>query len=409
MKSRVLKRSPKSDILDISSAEGVYLKDKAGNKYLDMASNSMICNLGYGNKEIIKTINDSYHKLSYCHNGNFTHENQELLAHKLNSLLKEDYYVYFCSSGSETIEAASRLAYLYQSSIGKKERNKFLAFSESYHGSSLGALSLTGAPAVRDNWRNFTANYKYINRYPTEIEIAENLTDEIAGFFVEPLSSNATGTIEFPSETLEILYKKLKSKNQLIIFDEISTSIGRTGTNFFFTQQFLSFSPDIICSSKGIGVGYFNIGAVLVKKEIAEKLLNHGKSMLGHSYNGHPVGTSVGLKVLEILERDNYLLQNKVSSNYLNTNVNEIISDFEGITFNHKGLLSSIHVDKDKFDIKEIYNSLKTEGIVTVPSSKNHITLSPPYIIKKNEIDLFLSKLFKVLKNEEIKYERSST
>ncbi|EGQ3776035.1 hypothetical protein GH131_10390, partial [Staphylococcus pseudintermedius] len=315
MKSRILKRTPNKNLLKIIEANGSYIKDQKGKSYLDMASNAMICNLGYNHYEIKNTINNAYRKLSYCHNGSFNHDNQELLAHRLNSLLKEDYYVYFCSSGSETIEAAIRFVYLYQKTLGYSNRKKMMAFEESYHGSSLGALSITGAPAVREKWGGITTNVRFIGRNPSNNTIEEVLNDDIGGFFVEPLSSNATGTIEYPAKSMENIHLKLKKNRQLIVFDEISTSIGRTGTNFFFEQQNLSFSPDIICTSKGLGVGYFNIGAVLVKKEVADNLINSEIPLLGHSYNGHPVGTSIGLKVIEILERDNFLKKIEMNSN----------------------------------------------------------------------------------------------
>ncbi len=395
--SKVIKRFPENSIKNLAKADGMYVIDSVGNTFLDMASGSMIANLGYNNKEIINVINSKYKNMSYCHNGNYSHESQELLAEKLNDLFDEEYHSYFCSSGSEVIEAALRISYAYQCINGKSNNDKFVAFNESYHGSSLGALSITGAPKARNYWKDLVKKNVFIGRNE-EFEYLENIFSEnVAGFVVEPLSTNATGVIEYPKTTLEDIYKITRKNNQLIIFDEISTSIGRTGSNFYFEQQNLNFSPDIICCSKGLGVGYFNIGVVLVKKDISDKIMNSHIPLLGHSYNGHPIGTAVGVKVLEIIERESYVEKNIKIAKTLNSGIERVISNYDGIKLHHKSLVSSIHLSDefDKFTSRELYETLLKNKVMTVPSSKKHITISPPFILTNNQIDEFLDKLEK--------------
>lgn len=406
---KVLKRFPGENTLNLKKGVDTYLYDDKGKEYLDMASNAMITNLGYSNPSIVNAMKIQAEKLCYTHNGRYTNDMQERLADKLSELAGGGYHVYFCSSGSEGIESALRITSIYHKSNNNEHKTKVVASSKSYHGSSLGSLSITGLGKIREDFKDSLKQHYFVDVFSGDKTNIEYYLDkkDTGACVIEPMSTNAAGSKMVTQEIMSLLRRKTKENKQILIYDEISTSIGRTGENFAF-QHYLDIEPDIICLSKGIGVGYANIGAVLVKDHIAADVQKTGTPLLGHSYNGHPIGCAVGLEVLDKISKNSYIKSNKINGKYLLDELNSMVKAspyIEGVR--GKGLMMSILLTENegitntgkKLSIAA-YHELLNLGIITLPGSGaidgfkgQHITISPPFTIKKRDIDVFLEKM----------------
>lgn len=411
---KVLNRSKNSCPKLYIRAENIYLYDDNGNQIIDGCSNSMNVNLGYSQHKIVESMTKQAKLLPFVHNKKCTTEIQEVLAKELSALVANQYMCYFCSNGSDAIETAMRIAYQYQVSKNNLSKNKFLSWSGSYHGSSLGALSVTGNDLIISKYKNYVLDYPKL-KFPDcknckvskcELDclkkLKQNSSENIAGMVVDGMLANCFGSKMPPTNYMEELQKICREKDILIIVDEIATSIGRTGKNFCY-EYFNGFSPDIICLSKGIGVGYTNLGAVLVSNKVIDSI-SDDKDFLGHTYNGNPISCAGGLAALQIINKDG-ILQNvndreKELVNYLNTwKMNEGIKDING-----KGLMYSIEFNKKILgnDFIERINETSLEnGLLLLSANlKNsmHITIAPPLIIDRQQLTQLCDRLDCVLK-----------
>ncbi len=418
IESKVLYRKKSDKPVLFKSASDIYIFNEQGEKFLDACSNSMNVNLGYSQARIVDSMVKQATILPFAHNKKGTTIVQEELAIKLTSLLtEENYSCFFCSNGSDAIETALRIAYMYQVSSDNLDKTEFVSWTESYHGSSLGALSVTGIENVFEPYDKFIKKYPKImfpncsnctnecDKNGNDCKCLAELTPEImkntAGIVIDGMITNPVGSKMPPNKYLELLQKKCNDDQVVLIFDEIATSIGRTGRNFSF--EHFNVRPDIICLSKGLGVGYANIGAVLVADHI-KNALTEDKDILGHTFNGHPISCAVGLEVLDIIKEDgvteNVKEREKELKDYLDS-----IKHYPGIKeVNGKGLMYSLVFDRGY--VPENFLSIVTElsmqnGLLLLSASTKrsmHITISPPLIIKKNQMDDLCCKLDKVIK-----------
>lgn len=390
-------------------AEDIYLIDEKGNKIIDGCSNSMNVNLGYSQNRIVDAMTKQANTLPFMHNKKGTTMVQEELAWKLSSLLNNEYRCYFCSNGSDAIETALRITYQYHVSKNHKERKNFLSWTESYHGSSMAALSVTGNDLVTKPYENFVKNYAKLkfpdcsNCHQTDckFECMAALDEEqirtSAGIVLDGMLTNCFGS-KLPGHSyMEKIQEICRDNDIAIIVDEIATSIGRTGKHYAF-QHYDGFKPDIICLSKGIGVGYANLGAVLVSNHFLQSIDND-KDFLGHTYNGQPISCSVGITALEILETDHILENVREREKELRGYLQEILKIPGVMDFSGKGLMYSIRFDRNIVgeDFIDRFNQLSIENELLLLSAKlknsMHITLSPPLIITKEQLTQLCTRL----------------
>jgi len=384
-------------------AKDIYVFDENNKKYLDGSSNVLNVNLGYSQLEIINEIHKQSDKLIYMHNSIMLSEAQEKLSDQLIELLgMKNFSCYFCSSGSEAIEAALRISQL----VKKNKTKKHASFNNSYHGSTMGALSISGS-VVRNDFIDtlfdttffeypfcFSCEkYKHCD-YSCLNEIEKEISKEnYYSLTFDPVGSNALGSNIMKSQYLSRLSEICRKSQTLLILDEISASIGRTGYNFSF-QSYDDFKPDILCISKGLGVGYANIAAVIVNNDVIDNLKNDW-NILGNTYNGHPIACAAASKAIEIIKRENLINSNrelgiKINNWFEIIRQNPIVLDVQGI-----GLFFTIRF-KDKngtLNAKKVNELNKKNGLLMLDSSivrenqyYSHLTFTPPFISKENEI-----------------------
>ena len=388
----------------ILSANNISFINEHGNVILDASSNVINVNLGYSQEILIQAMEKQARLISYCHNSFANVEIQRKLADKLLEVSKlQDYKCYFCSSGSETIEFSLRLANL----IHKSKRNKCLSFEGSYHGSSLGALSVSGT-----NQKKFYENIlpkndflkipncnNCLNKKCSDCvfvnEIVKLLSSkEYHSLIIDPMGSNALGFIKYSDKYIKTINCICKETNTILILDEITTSIGRTGEPFAY-NHYKNIKPDIICLSKGLGVGYANIGVALVRENIIYDLDYSSTNLLGNTYNGNPIACAVAFEAINIIQNTNIITNIRKSSNTIDAYFNSIrkkriVSGVFG-----KGLWYSINfIPNESCNYAQLIKSKCLKKGVHILSSQycfenkiySHLSFAPPFIIKKHEL-----------------------
>lgn len=302
----------------ISHGHGVYLYDKSGKQYLDGSGGPLVVNVGHGRSEVIQAMSEQAQAAAYVHAIMFTSDPLERYAREFAAVLPlPDPRLFFLSSGSEVIEGALKLARQIQQARGHSKRHLVISRWQSYHGTTLGALSVSGRQALRvpylgmlHDMPHITAPYPYRNSATSE-ELAAELEDTIvaqgaenvAAFIAEPVSGASLGAVVPPPDYWPAIREICDRYGILLIADEVLSGMGRCG--YWWAIEQWNVQPDILVASKGIAGGYFPLGAIAARGSdvnlIQEKLgdFNHGGT-----FSHHAVGAAVGLATLHIIQEE---------------------------------------------------------------------------------------------------------
>lgn len=360
-------------MLDIVSANGNYLIDSNGKKYLDLISGISVSSLGHGHPEIVKAVqNQAENHMHLMVYGELIQAPQVILAEKLTSILPASLNsVFFVNAGTEATEGAMKLAKRFTGKSG------FVAHTKAYHGSTQGALSLMDEPYFTDAFRPLLPNIKFIEQ--NDVEAIHNLGQDIAAIIIEPVQAEK-GALPCTKEYLQAVRNFCDSNNTLLIFDEIQTGMGRTGTMFAFEQ--FQVVPDVLLIGKAFGGG-MPLAAFVASKEIMEVL--SFQPVLGHitTFGGHPVCCAAALAALTIthnqlsefnIEKKNLLFRSLLKHNSI-------------IRVTGMGLLLAIHLQSEeicKLLIQKCLNrGLFTDWFLHAP---NCLRIAPPLAITMEEI-----------------------
>ena len=298
----------------IERGDGVWLTTVDGRRILDACSGgAMVACLGHGVRELAAAAAEQAEKISYFYNHHFTSEPQERLADRLLGKTPEMARVRFVSGGSEANETALQLARLYHVERGDTARWRVISPAQAYHGSSMGTLALTGRPAVQEPYTPYLARHLHIppSTWRSDPSGEAALADldrlleqhgkEIAAIFCEPVSAAALPGYSPPERFWAGLDERRTEHGFLVCFDEVVTGIGRVGS--WLTAHQLPIEPDIVAVGKGLGAGYAPLGAVLVREEVYDAIDRGSREFdLGHTWDGAPLPSAVGLAVLDQIE-----------------------------------------------------------------------------------------------------------
>ncbi|MBM3673424.1 MAG: aspartate aminotransferase family protein [Actinobacteria bacterium] len=323
--------------------EGCYLWDAHGRKYLDALSGLFTVQLGHGRKELAKAAKKQAETLEYFPIWNYAHPPAIELAAKLAELAPGDLNrVFFTTGGSEAVESAWKLARQYFRSIGQSQRYKVIARETAYHGTTLGALAITGVPALRTPFEPLTPGASHVantNRYrhplaDDEQAFAESVADSIeqrilfegpetvAAVFLEPVQ-NAGGCFTPPAGYFQRVREICDRYGVLLVSDEVICAFGRLGT--MFGAERYDYLPDMITTAKGLTSGYSPLGAVICRDFLAEPFLEGKSSFLhGITFGGHPVSCAVGLRNLELFEAEHVLEHVQANAAELRTRIESL-------------------------------------------------------------------------------------
>ena len=300
----------------IERAEGVWLYDREGTAYLDaVGGGAMVASLGHGVPEIIAAADRQARKVSFLYNQQFTTDAQEALAAELCALAPPGFErVHFVSGGAEAVEMMLRLARQYHVERGDDERWRVISPAQAYHGPTWATLALTGRPGLQWPHAPYLSQQPHIPpstwRFDPSGEAALEALDKgigeagpetISAFVLEPVSAAALPAYTPPERFWLGLEERRREHGFLVCFDEVVTGLGRTGA--WFAANRTPIVPDIIATAKGLGAGYAPIGGVLCTGTVYEAFERGSRAFeLGHTWDGAPLSSAVGLAVLKYLK-----------------------------------------------------------------------------------------------------------
>jgi acetylornithine/N-succinyldiaminopimelate aminotransferase len=350
-------------------AEGCYVWDSEGNKYLDLYGGHAVISIGHSHPHYVSLISEQLKKIGFYSNS-IQNPLQQELADKMGKLSGyDDYQLFLCNSGAEANENAIKLASFV---TGKK---KFIGYKKSFHGRTSAAVALTDNPKIIAPV-NETENAVILPF--NDLQATENVlkTGQVAAVIIEGIQG--IGGINIPdSRFLEGLKELTEKYNSLLILDEIQSGYGRSGK--FFAHQYSAVKPDIITLAKGMGNG-FPIGGVLIQPEIKP-----WSGMLGTTFGGNHLACAAGIAVLDVLEQENLVQNANETGNYLMEKLAEISSE---IQIRGKGLMIGLEF---RYPVSELRKKMLFEhAIFTGVSGQNMIRLLPPLSLTKKEADIFL-------------------
>ncbi len=368
--------------LEIESAEGVYLTDSAGKRYLDLISGISVSNVGHRHPKVIAAIHQQLDK--YMHlmvYGEYIQAPQVKLSKLLTDLLPKTLSsVYFVNSGSEAIEGAMKLAKRYTG------RTELISFKNAYHGSTQGSLSIMGNEDFKNAFRPLLPDTRQIGfNQPADLE---QITERTAAVFVETIQGEA-GAIAPQNNFLKKLRERCTEKGVLLIADEIQTGFGRTGKLFAF--EHFDFVPDILCIAKGMGGG-MPIGAFIASTEMMHTLSFN--PVLGHisTFGGHPVCCAASHACIEVLI-DEKLIDEVEKKEKL---FRQLLVHPKIKSINGKGLLLSVEFDSYEQN-KQIIDRCIESGLITDWFLFNSCSMriAPPLTITEEQIEFACALILK--------------
>ncbi len=417
--------------LVLDRAEGVFVYDTSGKRYIEGLAGLWCTGLGYGNRELIEAAREQMEKLSFTHLfGGRSHEPAIQLAEKLKELVPAPASkIFFTSSGSEANDTQIKLAWYYNNARGKPKKKKIISRMRAYHGTTIASASLTGLPIFHADfdlpmsrvlhtstphfWRNGKAGEtedEFADRLARDLEdmILREGPETIAAFIAEPVMG-AGGVIVPPRGYFPKMQAVLRRHDILMIADEVICGFGRTGN--YWGSQTLDIQPDTITMAKAITSAYMPLGAITVSEPVYEGLVEESKKLgvfaHGFTYSGHPVAAAVAVKTLEIYDRIDIVGHvRRVSAGFMahldRLRDHPLVGEARGV-----GLIAGIELVRDKdtrtsFDLRQgvgarVVAFAQEEGVILRAVAGDTIAVCPPLVISASEIDELFAGLTRAL------------
>ena len=395
-------------LLPIASGEGVWLKDFEGKRYLDGVSSWWVNLFGHNEPRIKAAITKQLNTLEHVMLAGFTHEPVVQLSEELGALTGLGH-CFYASDGASATEIALKMSFHYWRNVGQPRKSQFLSLQNSYHGETIGALSVTDVAIFKDTYAPLlrqTAQMPspdarlaevgesaedYANRCADFLEgYLKKYHDEIAAFIIEPLIQCATGMGMYHSIYLKRAREICTQYQVHLIADEIAVGFGRTGKMFACEQA--NIKPDFICLSKGITGGYLPLSVTLTTDEVYEAFYDDSVArgfLHSHSYTGNALACSAALATLAIFEQDEVLVENLVKTAYINNQISTW-NDLPIAHVRNQGMIWAFDVHtKNKQFQQYFYHQALSEGLLLRPIG-NTVYWMPPYVIDQDEIDFMM-------------------
>lgn len=372
--------------LVLDHGDGVYLYDTDGKKYLDFAAGIAVMALGYNHKEYNDAIKAQVDQL--LHTSNLYYNVPTATAAK--KLLKVSGMdrVFFTNSGAEAIEGAIKAAKKYAYTRDGFAGHEIIAMNHSFHGRTIGALSVTGNAHYREPFEPLMPGVKYADFNDLE-SVKAQITDKTCAIIFETIQGEG-GIYPADPAFIQGVRKLCDEKDILLILDEIQCGMGRSGE--MFAWQGYGVKPDIMTSAKALGCGV-PVGAFLMTEKVAEKSLAPGDH--GTTYGGNPLVGAAVAKVLEIMERDELMAHVKQVGSYLSQKLDEMVEKYDCITAHRGvGLMHGLVCTKK---VGEVSAKALEKGLILITAGSDVLRFVPPLVITEAEIDEMAEKLSSVL------------
>ncbi|MBT5767086.1 MAG: aspartate aminotransferase family protein [Kordiimonadaceae bacterium] len=413
----------------LDRAEGIYMWDQSGKRYIDGSSGAMVSNIGHSNKNVLNAMKTQMDKSTFGYRLHFENEPAEKLAARVAELSPDGHEkVFFVSGGSEAVESAIKLARQHAFAKGELKKSKVISRSPSYHGATFGALALTSYAPLNDPFDAMTMDMPhiaaptcYLDRDNLTIEerglkyaemlkekIIEEGPENILAFIMEPIGGASTGALVAP----DIYYSRIREIcdefSIFLIYDEVMTGVGRTGK--FLACEHWDINPDIIATAKGFGAGYVPLGAMTAKQEIVDTVLNSGGFQHGYTYAGNPIACAAGLAVINEIYQNNLMANTSEMGARLITGLNTLKEKYHFIgDVRGKGLLTAFEFVSNRETMEPLPSDINAhikfvnmaydKGLIIYSRRTrmgikgDHFLVCPPMIINDTQIDDILSIL----------------
>lgn len=431
MLDNVFYRNVRKPYMEVDHGEGVYLYDTAGRRYLDACSGAAVANLGHAHPNVVRALTEQARKVAFSHLSRWTSRPARELADLVAGLAPADLNkLYLVSGGSEATEAALKMARQYfLERDGRTGKYKVVSRWKSFHGNTIGALSMTGDKR-RKKYTPLLLNFPkaapcYCYRCPfdrrpdtCEVNCAHDLervlklegADSVTAFIAEPIVGAACGAVVPHPEYFKIVRQICDHYDILLIDDEVMAGFGRAGS--MFAIEDFGVVPDMICAAKGMSAGYAPLGGVIVKEEIFQAFLaGSGIFVHGHTYGGNPLAAATAVAVVKTLLDDGLVENARNLGGYLLDRLREKLLPFWFVgDVRGKGLMQGVEFVRDKktkapFPVKagvaeKVAQKLIDHGIIVYPGTGNadgedgdQFLLAPPLILTRDQADEIVSAM----------------
>lgn len=428
MASSLLKQNLGKVYPTVERGEGIWLWDREGRDYIDGCSGAMTANIGHGVASIAVAMQQQASQIAFTFRTQFTNGPAEELAARLTALAPGDLdHAFFVSSGSEASEHAMRVALHVWRERGQPAKLKILGRERSYHGMTMGALSMSGhearrpdygsllhpfavvpaAYAYRSDWAQLPEDEQWRAADDWEKAILAEGPDTVAAVIAEPIVGAAGGALVAPRGYFKRLREICDKHDVLLIMDEVITGMGRTGT--WFASEAEGIVPDMIITAKGLSAGYAPMGAVLMREPLVESMRNgSGSAPFGHTFSGNPLSSAVCLAVLDHIETNGVLENVRVRGEELRQGLEALAQRYRHmVDVRGRGLLWGFEFVMDRqdrtpppsaFNASGLFADLcQAAGLIVYPAGiapyNNATLIAPPLVITAEEIQLLLARL----------------
>ncbi|MBC6439796.1 MAG: aspartate aminotransferase family protein [Rhodospirillales bacterium] len=416
---------PLAALPKVAWGKGIHIYDQDGKRYIDASGGPATFCIGHGNEEVNQAIKDQLDKIAFGYRNHFrsdaAEELAEIIRKKAGGTLQ---HVIFTTGGSESVEGCLKLALQYHAARGEMSRRRFISRQRSWHGNTLGALSVSGFQARQEPYYGSLLDVSLLSPVNTyrppegvapenvaeycanelEEEIIKQGAENVAAFIFEPLVGAAGGAVPAPEGYAQRIREICDRHGVLMIADEVMCGVGRCGT--WRALEHDGVEPDLMPVAKGLGGGYQPLGACVYSRKVAEPIYGvHGMPITGHTFTAHTVSCAAGVAVQTIIERNN-LLQNVTETGaYLRTRLQAALGQHTHVgNIRGRGFFQGIELVEDRDskepfapDARMFHRVMKTgfdNGLIVYPTGGNvdgvkgdQIIVSPPYNATRDEVD----------------------
>jgi acetylornithine/N-succinyldiaminopimelate aminotransferase len=375
---------PRCDVRPVRG-EGVYLYGERGEQYLDFASGIAVNALGHGHPRLVKAIADQAATLMHVSNLYGSPQGERFAQRLVDASFADT--VFFTNSGTEAVECAIKTARRYHFAGGNPQRTTLITFNNAFHGRTMGAISATNQPKMRDGFEPLLPGFAYAPFNDLDAALAL-VGDDTAGFMVETIQGEGGVSAATP-EFIRGLRKAADAHGLLLVLDEVQCGYGRTGR--MWAYEHYGIAPDIMSVAKGIGGG-FPLGACLATAEAARGMVfgTHGST-----YGGNPLAMAAGEAILDVLQEDGFLANVSAMGDRLRGALEQMIPNHDHLfeEVRGKGLMLGLKLKQPAEARAFVAHLRDNHGLLTVSAGENVVRILPPLVIEQAHIDEFVQRM----------------
>ena len=410
--------------MHIARASGVHLYDQAGQQIMDAAGGAIVVNIGHGRKRVAQAIAHAAEEVSYVVPPWLTPSREAMLDALADWLPPQLTRVHLTSGGTESNEAAMKIALHYQQAMGRTEKSQIIGRNISYHGTSLATASVSGHPGRKFGLEAALPDFpEVLAPYPLRCDVdAEDLgtyyadlleqkiqdlgAHRVAAFLAEPITGSSGGAIVPPDGYWQRVREICDQHEVLLILDEVMTGFGRTGRDFGF--QHWPIQPDILVGGKGLAGGYAPLGGVFATEEIGQALEQAQYQVMFNTFGAHPTACAAAAEVLTIMREEDLVSRAQELGEYLQQRLVDAFSNHPHVAeVRGRGLLQAIEIVADRNTLERFPVAAKVSANVVAEGLNNGVffygggtgdvrdivCMGPPFIITESEIDQMVEVL----------------